>query len=275
MTVPIYNMTDAWTDGSLYTAIKMNVTDTSSNAASLLLDLQVASVSSFSVGKTGTMLFGSTPVGIGQESASRVAIYSSGALNQVLSIRTSGTILPSFGAYQFSSGAVTGVADVVISRLAAATVQIGAAANATPIAQTIATQGSRAGTDTDIGGGNLTVQPGIGTGIGTPSNLILKGIIGTTTGMTTQTTSTALTIAGVATGQVPSIVLGSAAIATNASEGFLYIASGAGTPTGTPTTQTGRVPLYYDTTNHQFWIYEAGAWKQPKTPAGAAIVTWQ
>mgnify|MGYP001566741902 CR=1 FL=1 len=52
-----YNMTDAWTDGSTYTAIKMNVTDTSSNAASLLMDLQVGGASKFSVGKGGVITF--------------------------------------------------------------------------------------------------------------------------------------------------------------------------------------------------------------------------
>ncbi len=70
------------------------------------------------------------------------------------------------------------------------------------------------------------------------------------------------------------VVLNSAAIATNATDGFLYIATCAGTPTGVPTAFTGRVALVYDTTNHQFWIYD-GAWLQPKTPAAAALVTWQ
>lgn len=72
-----------------------------------------------------------------------------------------------------------------------------------------------------------------------------------------------------------STVLGSAAVATNATDGFLYAVSGAGTPTGTPTGFTGRVPIYVDTTNSQLWLYMGGAWKQPKTPAGAAVVTWQ
>lgn len=65
------------------------------------------------------------------------------------------------------------------------------------------------------------------------------------------------------------------ALATNATDGFTYIPTCAGTPTGTPTTQTGAVPLVYDTTNNQFWIYNGGAWRQPKTPGGAAIVNWQ
>ncbi len=71
-----------------------------------------------------------------------------------------------------------------------------------------------------------------------------------------------------------SFVLNNAAIATSATDGFLYVATCAGTPTGVPTANTGRVALVYDTTNHQFWIYDGG-WKQPKTPAGAALVTWQ
>jgi len=71
------------------------------------------------------------------------------------------------------------------------------------------------------------------------------------------------------------IVVGTAALATNATDGFLYIPTCAGTPTGTPTTFTGRVPMVFDTTNSQFWFFTGGAWKQPKTPAAAAIVTWQ
>ena len=55
-------------------------------------------------------------------------------------------------------------------------------------------------------------------------------------------------------------VLGIAAIATNATNGFTYIASCAGTPTGTPTAYTGMVPMVYDSTNNKFYIYN-GAWK--------------
>jgi hypothetical protein len=50
----IYNLSDAWNDaGVTFTAIKMNVTDTASNAASLLMDLQTGGVSRFSVAKGG------------------------------------------------------------------------------------------------------------------------------------------------------------------------------------------------------------------------------
>lgn len=71
------------------------------------------------------------------------------------------------------------------------------------------------------------------------------------------------------------VTINTGAIGTNATDGFLYVETCAGQPTGTPTSFTGRVPIVFDTTNSQFWIYTGGAWKQPKTPAAAAIVTWQ
>lgn len=51
-----------------------------------------------------------------------------------------------------------------------------------------------------------------------------------------------------------------AALATNATDGFLYIPSCAGTPTGTPTAITGKVPMVADTTNNKLYIYVGGAW---------------
>jgi hypothetical protein len=57
------------------------------------------------------------------------------------------------------------------------------------------------------------------------------------------------------------IVLGTqAALATNATDGFTYIPTCAGTPTGVPTAYTGKVAMVYDTTNNKFYIYN-GAWK--------------
>lgn len=55
MTSYIYNMVDTWNNGATtFTAVKMNVTDTASNAASLLMDLQVGGASKFTVQKSGT-----------------------------------------------------------------------------------------------------------------------------------------------------------------------------------------------------------------------------
>lgn len=70
------------------------------------------------------------------------------------------------------------------------------------------------------------------------------------------------------------VVLGSAAIATNATDGFLYIPSCAGTPTGTPTAFTGRVPIVFDTSANVLWAYD-GSWLQPKTAGTLINITWQ
>lgn len=51
-----------------------------------------------------------------------------------------------------------------------------------------------------------------------------------------------------------------AALALNATRGFFYIPSGAGVPTGTPAGYTGKVAMFYDTVNDDFYIYN-GAWR--------------
>lgn len=49
--------------------------------------------------------------------------------------------------------------------------------------------------------------------------------------------------------------------ATNMTAGFFYIPAADGVPSGTPTSISGTVPMYYDTTNNDFYIYN-GAWKK-------------
>jgi len=57
-----------------------------------------------------------------------------------------------------------------------------------------------------------------------------------------------------------SVISGSkVALATNATTGFLYIPTCAGTPTGTPSSYTGKVAFVYDTTNNKIYVYD-GSW---------------
>ena len=58
-----------------------------------------------------------------------------------------------------------------------------------------------------------------------------------------------------------SVVCGNAALSTSATDGFLYIPTCAGTPSGTPTAQTGRVAIVFDTTNNKLCVYDGG-WLQ-------------
>jgi hypothetical protein len=57
------------------------------------------------------------------------------------------------------------------------------------------------------------------------------------------------------------VVIGNAALATSATNGFLYIPTCAGTPSGVPTAFTGRVPIIFDTTGNKIWVYDGG-WLQ-------------
>jgi hypothetical protein len=61
------------------------------------------------------------------------------------------------------------------------------------------------------------------------------------------------------------VVIASAALATNATDGFLYLPSSAGAPTGIPTSYTGRVPVEVDTTNSRLMGYFGGTWNNLST----------
>jgi hypothetical protein len=60
-----------------------------------------------------------------------------------------------------------------------------------------------------------------------------------------------------------STIIGTAAIATNATDGFLYIPTCAGAATGTPTAYTGRAAMVMDTTNNRLYLYDPvdAGWK--------------
>jgi hypothetical protein len=51
------------------------------------------------------------------------------------------------------------------------------------------------------------------------------------------------------------------ALATTATNGFLYVPTCAGTPTGTPTAITGMAPIVVNTTNNKLYFYSGGAWR--------------
>lgn len=122
---------------------------------------------------------------------------------------------------------------------------------------------------------NQTFTPGIfwGTSDGTAPTKPKGGIymfvdtgagttmcFGTSNVFATGITNTAITIT-----PGGSVTIGIAALATTATDGFLYIPTCAGPPTGVPTTQTGTVAMVYDTSNNKLYVYNA-AWKGGTAP---------
>jgi hypothetical protein len=57
------------------------------------------------------------------------------------------------------------------------------------------------------------------------------------------------------------VAVGGGALATTATDGFLYVPTCAGTPTGTPTAITGMAPIVVNTTNNKLYFYSGGAWR--------------
>lgn len=63
-TVTVSNMTDTWNNGATtFTALKMNVTDTASSSASMLMDLQVGGSTKLKVVKDGKLIAGDIETG--------------------------------------------------------------------------------------------------------------------------------------------------------------------------------------------------------------------
>lgn len=263
------------------------------NAASLLLDLQYNSSSIFNVNRGGFITFptGGSITTIGPSSSGIVFTGTSffNLFTDVL-VTMAGTQVLGWA----PANNATAAQDLLLGRAGAGSLRLGAVASATAaVAQTLSAGGSSgnsaaaalftiAGSDqsgTGTTGGGTTLRAGNSSGASgtrTGGAVTIQGGTGASVGgaVILQSAATTSLVDGLRLTALNSVVLGNAAIATNATDGFLYMVSGAGTPTGTPTTFTGRVAFYYDTTNHQVWVYD-GAWLQPKTPAGAAVVTWQ
>ena len=215
-----------------------------------------------------------TGLGMFRVSSGVLGFQLGGLTELVLQNNTLG--LRSDGQFAFYSSTLTaGGADTILTRFNTATLHIGSADAATAVAQTLGVQSVSAG-HANVAGQPWTFTGSLSNGTGSSGDIIFQtGATGTASG-TQNALNTALTIkGGTAQGIAGSVVFGSGALSSAATDGFIYIAAGAGAPSGTATAFTGSVPMYIDTTNSQMWLYLGGAWKQPKTPTGAAIVTWQ
>jgi hypothetical protein len=221
----LYDLTDTWNaGGSTFNAIKMNVTDTASAAGSALIDLQVGGVSQFKISKAGAV----TAVGVAVPTISSSDTLS----NKTLSSPT-------------LSGTVTLSGNVTFSGQSIFT-------GANPIFPAV---GDDQGINSNSGSVIIFALTREGSGVKLETIADVEfwtGIDGVAPG--TGTKKAFIPFAG-------GMVVGTAAIATNASNGFIYVPTCAGTPTGTPTTHTGTAPIVVDTTNHKLYFYSGGSWR--------------
>jgi hypothetical protein len=241
---PTLNLTQTWNDsGVAFTAVKLDVTKTAAAATSLLLDLQVGGSTKYSVREDG-LVTGS---------------YVTNGTNTYALGWGGGVSVGSTSSFCFTNGTNAFLTiDTFLTRGGAATVQQGDLDAAAPVAQTLRAQSVVAGTS-NTAGVDWTFIGSKGTGTGAGGQIIWRTAPAGSTGSSQNALATGLTITAPAVNMQPSVVVGNQALATNATDGFLYIPTCAGTPTGTPTAHTGRVAIVFDTTNNKLYIYD-GSW---------------
>jgi hypothetical protein len=215
---PLLDMSQTWNNAAvIFTGLKLNVTDTTSVVGSLLMDLQVGTVSRFSVNKGGVVTFGSgfniqstpgsgtwtfTPTaGSKQIQAYDGAILSLNPIGNNVGIgitsATQGLTVKSTYGIAWDNG--SGTADTILTRRAAANLRLGAADAAAPVAQTLSVQSVVTGT-TNTAGTNLTITGSQGTGTGVGGSIIFQTApAGGTSNAVQNALATALTIDGTGT----------------------------------------------------------------------------
>lgn len=200
-----HTWTQTWNDAAdTFTALKLNVTDTNSAAASLLLDLQVGGASKAKISKTGVLTlaagtYNAPNLCFGSVS-NAITDYLSGLYfvangNNVAYIKE-GLRFKANGLLEWNDQASFAVnsSDLKLGRRAAAQPCWGGADSATPVAQTITFQGARGGTDTNTAAVAATIQGSLGTGTGTVGDLVFKTGTVAASGTTQHTADTRLTL---------------------------------------------------------------------------------
>jgi hypothetical protein len=178
-----------WNTTGIPTALTVTITDTTSDGASLLADFKVGATSVFAVNKTGINIGTAYLADTGSAQLRINSQYYFSAVGLALT-----------DTYAGQTGIVWNTAfstspDLLLQRLAAANLKQGGLPSATPIAQKFTLgEASRPGTDSNVGGASGTIQPGLGTGTGTLSKLILQGTVLAASGTGTQTYASAITI---------------------------------------------------------------------------------
>lgn len=185
---PLINGTQTWNDGATtFTALKFNITDTASNSASLLMDLQVGGASKVKVGKNGGLALGG-----GSLNTNEFNTPTSGGLRFGSGIH--GLFpLGSTELHVIANGTTTIISSATTTRINAGKFVLGAADAAAPVAQTLSVQSVVAGT-TNTAGANLTITGSQGTGTGAGGSIVFQVAPAGSSGTAQNALATALTI---------------------------------------------------------------------------------
>lgn len=189
-------MTDTWTDGgTTYDAIKMNVTDTASAAASNLLTLQVASSSKLVVGKDGATTITSA-------AADALAVGPNGATNPAFQVDGS-TSSAATGVKVTGAAATAGVAVAVISSGTNENLTIDAKGSGTVTINGTATGAIALSRATTVAGAMLSTSDTGGVGYATGAGGAVTQDTSRTTGVTLNKVSGAITLVSAAGSATP------------------------------------------------------------------------
>ncbi len=195
VSTPALNMTQTWNNvATTFTGYKLNVTNTASNSASLLMDLQVDGVTKFKVDKAGgirALDYIDAATGVFNGGGGSV-----GLTNATVKLASNRNI----GWSSTTNWLLT--SDLLLTRKAAASLQLGAADAAAPVAQTLGVQSVVAGT-TNTAGANFTIAGSQGTGTGVGGNIVFRTAAAGSTGTAQNALGDALTIEANKTVSIP------------------------------------------------------------------------
>ena len=224
-------------------------TQPTSSGSSSLLDLQVAGSSKFTVAKNGDV-----------GNVASISFSASPGLTSATNLNQYGVVLGSTAIISWRSGGNGTTSDVYLFRDSASVLaqRTGTAAQTFRVYNTYTDASNYERAKLAWSSNELLIgTEKAGTGTARPLKIQTDG-----------STRTGITAAG-------SVYIGSgaAALATTATDGFLYLPTCAGVPTGAPSAITGTQPVVVNSSTNQLYIYSGSAWSAISGSGGAAART--
>lgn len=199
---PLINLAQTWNAGAVtFESDVIDVTDSASAAASLILNRKVGGTSKFSVRKDG-FVFTNASAGFVFTAATVGFISNVGQPTMTnttanwLTMSSTQTYQSSSALFGWGNSATMGSAtlDTILRRNAAAHITMGAADAASPVAQTISFQNVVAGNG-NTAGATATIQGSLSNGSG-GGDIVIKTTLSTAASGSQNTAQTALTVKG-------------------------------------------------------------------------------